>query len=287
MNIFSLLALAAALFCWAFLVEPNWPRLRKIKVTAKKKLKESFTILHLSDIHFTGTIGLKHYFFQRLSMLNPDLIVITGDVIDNDEGIDSAARYLSGLRARYGTFLVLGNHDYYDYQLVDNIRYYFGLKKISLHRNHCDRLVEAMKRIGIRVLVNESVEVNIRGSRVFIGGTDDPVTGHADYEAALRGMKADTFNLLLTHQLDGVLRFQRRDADLILSGHTHGGQIRIPFVGPVVCDTRLPRRYVDGMRLYEGMPVFVSRGLGSGRHLRPRFACRPEAVWIEVASESA
>src|SRR3990167_6014376 len=127
--------LALILF-WAFFVEPNWPRLRRIKITGQKKLHKPITILHLSDIHFTKNEGSKRAFFQRLSMLNPDLIFLTGDIIDNNDGIDTAARVISGLRARYGTFLVLGNHDYYDYHVFDNIRYHLGLGKTSIHRNH-------------------------------------------------------------------------------------------------------------------------------------------------------
>ena len=114
---------------WAFFVEPNWPRLRRITVRGQRKLKTPITILHLSDIHFVKDLGCKRFFFQKLSVLNPDLIFLTGDIIDHDEGIATAVQTLSGLRARYGTFLVLGNHDYYDYRTIDNFRYHLGLGK--------------------------------------------------------------------------------------------------------------------------------------------------------------
>jgi len=271
-----------ALLFWACVIEPRWYRLRKVVIRGQRKLKKPITILHLSDIHFIKTEGHKRHFFQRLSMLNPDLIFLTGDIIDNNEGIDTAARVISGLRARYGTFLVLGNHDYYDYHVFDNIRYHLGLGKTSIHRNNVSRLVSEMKRIGVHVLINESMKLQVHGTPVLIGGTDDPVTQKVDFEKALHGLSPETFNVLLIHQLDGLLKLSHHGVDLAFAGHTHGGQIRMPFFGPFFCDTKLGRRYVEGLREYKGTTVFVSRGLGAGRILIPRFACRPEAIWIEV-----
>ncbi len=270
------------LILWAFFIEPNWPRLRRVTIRGQKKIKKPITALHLSDIHFVKNEGSKRHFFQKLSMLNPDLIFLTGDIIDNDEGIETATRVLSGLRAHYGTFLVLGNHDYYDYQTIDNIRYHLGLGKTAIHRNNVSRFVSEMKRIGVHVLVNESIKLQVHGTPVLIGGTDDPVTQKIDFERALHGLSPETLNILLIHQLDGLLKLSHHGVDLVFSGHTHGGQIRIPLLGPVVCDTKLPRRYVEGLHAYQDMAVFVSRGLGAGRTLFPRFACRPEAIFFEI-----
>ena len=215
-------------------------------------------------------------------MLNPDLIVVTGDVIDHDSGIETARKYLSGLRARYGTYVILGNHDYYDYHIIDNIRYYTGFGKKGLHENDVHRFVQAMNGIGAHVLVNDSVELKIHGNPVLICGTDDPITRKIDFERTLRRMTAKTFNILLMHQLDGVLKLSHKGVDLICSGHTHGGQLRIPFMGPLWRDSKMPRRYLDGLHTYKGIHVLVSRGMGAGRHLIPRFACRPEAIWLDV-----
>ncbi|OGW89969.1 MAG: hypothetical protein A3A73_04165 [Omnitrophica bacterium RIFCSPLOWO2_01_FULL_50_24] len=282
MNWYWIAAFILCLACWSFLVEPNWPRLRRVSLRGQRKLVHPISILHLSDIHLVGTSGFKHYFFQELSMLNPDLIVVTGDVIDHDSGIETARKYLSGLRARYGTYVILGNHDYYDYHIIDNIRYYTGFGKKGLHENDVHRFVQAMNGIGAHVLVNDSVELKIHGNPVLICGTDDPITRKIDFERTLRRMTAKTFNILLMHQLDGVLKLSHKGVDLICSGHTHGGQLRIPFVGPLWRDSKMPRRYLDGLHLYKGIHVLVSRGMGAGRHLIPRFACRPEAIWLDV-----
>ncbi|MBI4367888.1 MAG: metallophosphoesterase [Candidatus Omnitrophica bacterium] len=267
---------------WIFFIEPNWYRLKCVTVRGQKKLRKPITVLHLSDIHFVKKEGSKRAFFQKLSMLNPDLIFITGDVIDDDGGIETAARLLSGLRARYGTFLVLGNHEYYNYEAMDNVRYHLGLGKTTLHRNNVSQFVSEMKRIGIRVLVNESTRLEVHGNPVLIGGTDDPVTQQIDFERALHGLSPETFNILLIHHLDGLLKLSHRGVDFAFAGHTHGGQLRFPLIGPLVCETKLPRRYVEGLHDYQGIKVFISRGLGAGRTLFPRFACRPEAIFFEL-----
>ena len=278
----SIPGILAVVILWSFFVEPNWYRLRQVKVTGQKKVRKPITILHLSDIHFVKKEGSKRSFFQRLSMLNPDLIFLTGDIIDNDEGIETAARLISGLRARYGTFLVLGNHEYFDYYIGDSVRYHLGLGKTSAHRNNVSRFISEMQRVGVHVLVNESMKLNVHGTPILISGTDDPVTQKIDFERTLRGLSPETLNILLIHHLDGLLKLSHHGIDLVFAGHTHGGQIRVPLLGPVVCETKLGRRYVAGLHTYKGMTIFVSRGLGASRTLFPRLACRPEAIFFEV-----
>ena len=282
MTIFLIIfVIIVSFLVWSGLVEPHWYRLKRIKVR-QKKIRRPISILHLSDIHFIKTPGSKRRFFQKLSMLNPDLIFLTGDIIDNNEGIDTAVRFISGLRARYGTFLVLGNHEYYDYQWLDNVRYHVGLSKTSATRNNVSLFIAELKKIGVHVLVNEPMRLEVHGNPVFIGGTDDPVTQRVDFERTLHGMGPQSLNILLAHHLDALLKLSHHGVDLVFSGHTHGGQIRLPFLGPIVCETKLPRRYVEGLHEYKGMTVFVSRGLGTGRSLFPRFFCRPEAIFFEL-----
>ena len=278
-----MIAILILIVLWAIFVEPNWYRLRRVTVSIPKKVHKPITILHLSDIHFhKKKIGSKKRFFQRLSMLNPDLIFLTGDIIDCDNGIDTACRSLSGLRARYGTFMILGNHDYYDYRLKDVLLYHAGLTKLSEQRNNVPRFTAELKKIGVTVLVNQSVRLEVHGNPVLIGGTDDPVTQQINFEKTLHGLGPGTLNILLTHHLDSLLKLSHHGVDLVFSGHTHGGQLRVPFLGSIVCETRLPRRYIAGLHEYKGMITFVSRGMGASRFTFPRFACRPEAILFEV-----
>lgn len=282
MTFWILFLLFVSFLVWASFVEPHWYHLRRIKISGQKKIHKPISILHLSDIHFIKNPGSKRRFFQRLSMLNPDLIFLTGDIIDNNDGIDTAVQMISGLRARYGTFLVLGNHEYYDYRWIDNVRYHVGLGKTTMTRNNIPRFVSELKKIGVHVLINESMKLDVHGTPVFIGGTDDPVTRKIDFERALHNMGPQSLNILLTHHLDALLKLSHHGIDFVFAGHTHGGQIRIPFLGPLIRETKLPRRYMDGLHEYKGMTVFVSRGLGAGRSLFPRFFCRPEAIFFTL-----
>ena len=118
---------------------------------------------------------------KRVSMLNPDLIFLTGDIIDHDDGIETAVQTISGLRARYGSFLVLGNHDYYDYRTVDKIKYHLGLGKTAINRNNIECFVASLRKINVHVLMNSNVNLQVDGNPVFIEGTDDPVTQQIDF----------------------------------------------------------------------------------------------------------
>ncbi len=270
------------LFGYAAFIEPKWFRIRRVSIKSRRKIPRSFKILHLSDIHFWKPGAFKDNFLKRLDSLNPDLICVTGDIIDNDEGIDCAAKVLGAMKAPAGKFAVLGNHDYYDYHLFDNVRYHLRITKKGSAVNNVKLLRERLQAAGIRVLVNEGEAVSWGGLNLFISGTDDPITQYVDFPKAFRGMKLDSFNLLLTHVVDSVVDMKERNIDLVLSGHTHGGQIRLPGVGGYVFDFRLPRRYIDGLNYFENIPVYVSRGVGSGRMLTPRFLCRPEAILLTI-----
>ncbi len=279
--LYILLGLFAILF-WAVSIEPNWYRLKKIRIHLPKKVKKPFTILHLSDTHFIGNAGSKKRFFQELSMLNPDLVCLTGDVIDNDGGIETATRLLSGIRARYGSFFILGNHDYYDYRLKDVLLYNAGITRKSSVRNNTSKFTAELKKIGVTTVINQSVKLEVHGNPVVLGGTDDPLTQRVDFERTLHDMKPGSVNILLTHSLDSILKLSHHGIDLILAGHTHGGQLRVPFLGPIFCESKLPRRFIDGLHDYKGIRTLVSRGLGASRLTFPRFCCRPEAILIEL-----
>jgi predicted MPP superfamily phosphohydrolase len=97
-------------------------------------------------------------------------------------------------------------------------------------------------------------------------------------------MESDSFNMLLTHVLDVIAEMPEVPVDMIFSGHTHGGQIRLPRLGGFMFGFRLPRKYLEGMHIWRNMATCVSRGLGASRTATPRFFCRPEAVLLEVVT---
>jgi predicted MPP superfamily phosphohydrolase len=273
---------AACLSAYILFVEPRWFRIRKIRIAARKPIPKPISILHLSDTHFCGKYAYKEAFFESLRSVEADFIFVTGDIIDHDGGIDQCAEMIGNLKARYAKCAVLGNHDYWDYRLVDNVRYHLRKVKRSSRKNDVPRLRKTLEQAGVHVLVNESREFRENGTSLVVAGTDDPVTHKVDFASTLALARKDSFNILLTHVLDSILKLGTSEVDLVLAGHTHGGQIRLPFLGGFCADFRMPRRYIDGLNEYQGITTFVSRGIGAGRILTPRFCCRPEAVLIEI-----
>ncbi|PIQ85091.1 MAG: hypothetical protein COV74_10870 [Candidatus Omnitrophica bacterium CG11_big_fil_rev_8_21_14_0_20_45_26] len=271
-------------FLYALLIEPRWFRLRRIKVCTKKKIPRDFTILHLSDTHFIDNNESKRRFLMSLNSLQPDFICVTGDIIDNNDGIEPAVEILSQMQARIGKFAVLGNHDYWDYHIGDNLRYHLFGEKRPLHQNDIERFCRRLTASGVTVLRDEKKNVSFDGMTIRISGTEDPVTQQMNFHRTFADLNEEVFHLLLTHVLDVLVQIPKVPVDLVLAGHTHGGQVRLPFIGGFMCGFQMPRRYLEGFHEMNGYVMCVSRGMGATRTLIPRFFCRPEAILIEVTS---
>ncbi len=187
--------------------------------------------------------------------LDADLILLTGDYVNKFRGnVKPAGAALRGLRARHGVYAVLGNHDYWV---------------------HAEGMTDALRKSGIDVLFDEKRKISVEGAYIWLVGTDDVWEGNPDYDKALNGVQPEDACIVLAHNPDAVLALKGRTADLVLAGHTHGGQVNLPIVGPVYPNVRLGRRYAAGGPFVFGhTQLYVSRGLG---FLWPvRFRCTPE-----------
>lgn len=278
--IFVVLGLAV----WGFVVEPRWLRIRRVAIRAKRPLARPITVLHLSDTHFPLYDSVLRRFFHRLSSLEPDLVVITGDIIENNDGIRPCAEAVAKLKPRYGIYAVLGNHDHYEYGLKEAVGFLWGGRFFPHKRNDVAALKQELSRVGCRVLVNERVELALDGSRVSLIGLDDPVTRQADVDKAFKNANDADVNLLLTHTLDVLPQLDGRSVDLALSGHTHGGQFSIPFFGalPFKSHSRMGRKYMAGLSRYGETVTYTSRGLGMGKFAPFRLFCRPESILYSI-----
>src|SRR5690606_24524694 len=134
---------------------------------------------------------------------------------------------------------VLGNHDHYYYGIPDMITHSFPGQKLPSRKHPVDRLKEALARAGVRVLENETTALNVRGSEFLIHGLDDAVTGRANLRTAMQNFDPQKINVLLTHTIDVFLEIGEGEIDLSFSGHSHGGQIRLPGVGALVTHTMM------------------------------------------------
>ena len=221
---------------------------------------EPIGVLVISDIHggpFVDSRILRQT-FARLLTLQPDLILLPGDfatvcVSEVEEILPS----LRTLRAPLGVYGVLGNHDYYT--------------------EDPPRLSDLVEGAGIELLQNRSVPIAKGDGRFLLGGVDDLLCGTPDFRGALRDREDGVPTVIMSHNPDVFPEAVKRGVSLVLAGHTHGGQIRMPGLSVLV---RMSRYHLDhGRFAVEDSELIVSRGLGvTGLPLR--FACPPEALFL-------
>ncbi len=229
-------------------------------------LKAPLKVLHMTDLHFGKFIFEREVraWVNAANLEKPDLIVITGDIIDhamNDKKLESLALELGKLKAPLGVFATLGNHDYYD-----------G----SGARFDANILIEHLERVGIKYLVNQGVLLR---SDFFLAGVDDYWAGTVRVAKAIQDASPDTALMLLSHNPDILPKVPKR-VGLMLSGHTHGGQVRAPFGKGLACISKHGERYQMGF-VKETSTAFVSRGLGTSG-IPIRTFCPAELVVLEL-----
>jgi predicted MPP superfamily phosphohydrolase len=222
---------------------------------------DGLTILHLTDLHLCGTPGRPFYqqvFDLCLGAGEPDLVAITGDVVDSFHHHRWIVPLLGRLRWRVGAFAVLGNHDkYHDPALVRR----------------------RLQRINITVLGNAWQQIDVHGEPLVVIGQEMPwFRPGPDLSDCPRG----PFRLCLSHTPDMIGWARRQQVDLMLAGHVHGGQIRVPVLGSLFVPSRKSRRYDCGTFFEPPTLMYVSRGLAGREPLR--YNCRPEVTRITLRS---
>jgi len=277
------LALAAspALAAYAAYVEPRWLQVTRLRLALSRlpAALEGLTIAQLTDIHWgAGHPPLR----QAVDMVNaarPDLVVLTGDYIfGSADFARPCARELAHLHAPHGVYAVPGNHD---------------------HWHDVETVMATLQEAGIVVLRNEAVTLEVRGARLHLLGVDDfggGITstysrgdltrrwadGLAFLERELPTIPADELRILLVHNPDFALVLPS-GVDVMLSGHTHGGQIQLPLLGPLIVPAH--RQFAAGRVALGRTLLYVSRGIGC---IPPtvRFLCRPEVTMLTLATKS-
>ncbi len=275
------------LYFWIFYIEPHRFELTRYRVILPQKLKRPIKILHLSDSHFAKPKKSLERFFDQLALETVDLIFLTGDILDCAEGLPVCLDYLKKFKPAMGFFAVFGNHDYYDYHFLDVLLHDFRGQKHPLKRNIWLRLREALKGMGVQVLRNETVSVQNDRTSFFIHGVDDSLTGHADLTKIRPEYGADKVNILITHSLDVLFGLSNHEIDMSFSGHTHGGQVCFPLIGPIFTHTEAGRTYAHGMKRIMKITAIISKGLGSSRYYPMRLLCRPEAGLVTLESKES
>ena len=210
---------------------------------------------------------------------------MTGDMLEDDSGIEPALVALEGLEARIGRFYVLGSHDYYQARFKLPTRYLTGKRTTQLApRADVDRLEAGLAAQGWRSVSNHSAIVEGSSGPIRVAGVDDPYLGRHRTEH-IRRAADEVFAVGLTHAPDVVSEWALSGFDLVVAGHTHGGQIRLPLLGALVTNSTLPAKLAMGTHRVGGAWLHVSPGLGSSKYTPVRFLARPEVTLLELVPE--
>jgi predicted MPP superfamily phosphohydrolase len=232
---------------------------------------DGLKIAQLSDLHLHHISRAYRRAIDVIRKEHPSLVVITGDLVDHPEQTSACLAFLSELRAAAGVPVVVvpGNWDHRAFPTKQSIA--------AWHKR-----VQA--ETGIRVLANQNVVLHRHGDRIWLVGTDDPYFGHADLDASFKGVPDTAFALVLTHAPEAFEELaQRPSARLVLAGHTHGGQVRLPFIGALRVPSRYGTRFARGLFKLGDTLFYVNAGMGMS-HLPIRFLCRPELTFMTLTS---
>lgn len=247
-------------------------------------------ILHLSDLHLVPGQRKKQEWVRSLRHLRPDGVVVTGDFMSHTDAVPHVLDTLDPLFDVPGAF-VLGSNDYYAPRPINWARYLKGPSQLEPKRPMLPwgDLVDGLTTNGWLDLGNARATMKLDGREVDVRGVDDPHISRDRYdEVAGPFDSAADLTLGITHApYLRVLDAMAADgADLVLAGHTHGGQLCVPGVGALVTNCDLPRRQAKGVSEHHGSALHVSAGLGTSPYAPVRFACRPEATLLTLTARN-
>ncbi len=243
--------------------EANTLEVEEITISLKRlpKKLDGFKLVHLSDIHHSPFTGLEHIekAVQVSNELKPDMFVLTGDYVSHEtEYIEPVAEVLGSLKSAYGTFACLGNHD---------------------HWTDAEAVTKDLRNNDIKVLINEGFRFTAEGVSFWLCGVDDHMVKRTDLNAALHGSFPDEMKMLLAHNPVIIRQAMKYDVDVMFSGHTHGGQVKIREKEKKILAHR--RKLSSGLHQRRGTQIYITRGIGTVV-LPVRYQCPPEVSVITL-----
>jgi predicted MPP superfamily phosphohydrolase len=251
-------ALGAALGADAFLVEPEHVLLSRhdVRIRGLPRGLEGLRIAQVTDVHFPGNIAAAEAVLEHLKRERPEIVVLTGDMLEHLDALPQVAAFARAARGSVATVATLGNWEYYSEAVP--------------------RLAEVYSGERVELLVNARRDVALGDASIVLVGLDDPVEGRPDIYRARAGLAPGRVEVWLVHAPGIVshrLPHDEVSPALLLAGHTHGGQIRLPFVPAVTPPGS--GRFVSGWYHDTFAPLYVSRGVGTTT-IPARFRCPPE-----------
>ncbi len=249
-------------------------RLKTVVYEVKtEKVNQPVKLVLITDLHSCWYGKEQRTLIEAVEKQNPDLVLLGGDIFDDNGSYDNAEIVIKHLSEKYPCFYVTGNHEYWSKDI--------------------DNILDIVKSYDIPVLEGACSQVEINGQIINICGVDDPdaivytrnAKGMTDQlKAAWEASDSNYYTILLSHRPEYIENYKEYDFDLVLSGHAHGGQWRIPGIlnGLYAPNQGLFPQYAGGRYDYEGQTMIVSRGLARESTLAPRIFNRPELVVIKL-----
>lgn len=268
--------MAFALFLWAFVIEPDRLTIKEetIALSNLPSQLDKLKIVAISDIHGGAAFITESKLQEIVRLTNeqqPDLIVLLGDFVSQESDdhsqlkmeIETIAKNISGFKAKYGVYAVLGNHDWWA-----------NGKKVQ----------KALEDNGIKVLENDAERIIVNGQTLWLLGIPDYWTRQPiNLPQAMRNIDSPAPIIAITHNPD-VFPELPTAISLTIAGHTHGGQVNFPFIGAPIVPSEYKQRYVAGHIVEEGKHLFVTTGVGTSG-LAIRFRVPPEIVVLTLSYE--
>jgi uncharacterized protein len=254
-------------------IEPKWIETNRYNILHPliPSAFQNFKIVQFSDTHLGFHLDLVQFekIMTKISDEKPDLIVFSGDLVDNlltFVEVEEVTVFLNYLTAPFGKLAVYGNHDHGGYG--------------------SEKYLQIMQTSGFTLLKNETIQIRKNNNWITVSGIDDAILGKPDFKEISRTLSNDSFNILISHAPDLADEVSIVPIHLQLSGHTHGGQVQVPFYGPLITPP-YGEKYNEGFyNISKDFLLYVNRGLGTTR-LPLRFFSRPEITVFTLHTEKS
>jgi predicted MPP superfamily phosphohydrolase len=254
-----LAVVGVACFLYGWFVEPYRVEVSNINISTGKLHNTSLRIVQISDLHCDNKVVNENKLAGLINPLNPDIIVFTGDLLNTPEGLPECKSALAGLKAQIGKYAVYGNFDEWFSKSLD-----------------------LFSGTGFEILNGKSLALSKDGETFIISGLnyDDP----EKWRDVLQDVPPGHYSIFLYHTPDLIEDIQGQNVDLYLAGHTHGGQVQLPFYGALITLSKYGKKYEAGRYTVGTTTLYVNRGLGMENFPAPRvrFLARPEITVFDV-----